>query len=233
MVPARRNCLDCTASKTDCFCSLTNEALLELRSAGRNLHFDEGERLLHEGHTSESVYVICSGRAKLTASSPDGRLLIVRLAGPGDLLGLAAALKDRHQNISAEALEPCEVKSIERNEFLRFMEHFNDAGRNAVVSVALEYENALLSARRLALSSSAAGKLASVLLDWGRMGHIAGDKAMEFRMPLTHEELGSMAGISRETVTRLLAKFRSERLVEQKGEQMILLSPNGLEALCS
>lgn len=233
MVPARRNCLDCAVSKTDCFCSLTNEALSELRSTGRNLLFEEGERLLHEGHASESVYVICSGRAKLTASSPDGRLLIVRIAGPGDLLGLAAVLKGQRQNVSAEALEPCEVKSIERSEFFRFMEHFRDAGRNAIISVALEYENALLSARRLALSGSAAGKLAGVLLDWGRMGHVAGDKAMEFRMPLTHEELGSMAGLSRETVTRLLAKFRRERLVDQQGERMTLLSPAGLEALCS
>lgn len=231
MAPVRRNCLECAVSRTDCFCRLTSEALLGLQAAGRRIRLEAGQRLLYEGDQADSVYVICQGTVKLTTSSPDGRLMIVRIAGPGDVVGLAAVLKGTGHRVAAETLERCEVKSIERTEFLQFMERFRDVNRNATVAMATEYENAVLSARRLALSGSAAGKLAAVLLDWGRMGDRSEGEAIEFRMPLSHEELGSMAGLSRETVTRLLSKFRREGLLELEGERMILRQPEKLEAL--
>ncbi|MEI9981689.1 MAG: Crp/Fnr family transcriptional regulator [Edaphobacter sp.] len=229
-MPAGRNCLTCVVRETDCFCSLPTDALVELQAVGRHVRFVAGEIVLNEGFAAERVYVVCRGRIKLTASSPEGRLLLLRIAGPGDVLGLAAAMKGTSHKVSAEALETCEVKAIGRVEFLEFMERFREVSRNTVKSVVSEYEGALLSARRLALSSSAAGKLASVLLDWGRMGSSAGE-AMTFRMPLTHDELGSMAGLSRETVTRLLARFRREDLVEQEGDQMVVREPEKLERL--
>jgi CRP/FNR family cyclic AMP-dependent transcriptional regulator len=226
-----RNCINCTVRGPDGFCRLTSEVLQDLQAIGRPMRFEAGERLLHEGFRAEQVYVVCQGTIKLTASSPEGRLLIVRIAGPGDVLGLAAALKGTTHKIAAETLEPCEVKAIGRVEFLELMSQFHEVSRNAVMSVALEYEGAMLSARRLALSGSAAGKLASVLLDWGRMGQGSGDRPMEFRMPLTHEELGSMTGLSRETITRVLSRFRREQMVEQTGERMILREPGKMEAL--
>lgn len=229
MAPVGRNCLTCVVRGTDCFCRLPSEALLDLQSLGNHMRFAAGERLLHEGYSADRVYVVCQGRIKLTASSPEGRVLIVRIAGPGDVLGLAAALKGTMHKVAAETLEPCEVKAMGRVQFLEFMERFREVSRNVTTSVALEYEGAMLSARRLALSGSAAGKLASVLLEWGRMGHE--DEAMEFRMPLTHEELGSMAGLSRETVTRLLGRFSREGLLEQVGDRMVLREPEKLELL--
>ncbi|QHN03962.1 Crp/Fnr family transcriptional regulator [Granulicella sp. WH15] len=232
MEPAGRDCLTCLVRGTDCFCSLPVEALAELQAIGSHMRLHAGERLLHEGYSADKVYVVCEGRLKLSASSAEGRLLLVRIAGPGDVLGLAAAMKGTEHRLTAESLERCEVKAISRVEFLGFMEKFREVGRNTVASVSLEYEGAIMSARRLALSGSAAGKLASVLLDWGRMGARSNQKEpMEFNMPLTHEELGSMAGISRETVTRLLARFRKEKMVQQDGERITLLQPEKMETL--
>lgn len=224
-----RNCLTCVVRGKDCFCRLPAEALLDLQSLGNPMRFEAGESLLHEGYSADRVYIACQGRIKLTASSPEGRVLIVRVAGPGDVLGLAAVLKGTVHKVAAEALEPCEVKAMGRAQFLEFMEKFSEVSRNVTISVASEYEGAMLSARRLALSGSAAGKLASVLLEWGRMGHE--EETMEFHMPLTHEELGSMAGLSRETVTRLLGRFSREGLLEQVGDRMMLREPKKLELL--
>ena len=71
--------------------------------------------------------------------------------------------------------------------------------------------------------------VSSVLLDWGKMGDNPSGSPISFRMPLTHEELGNMAGLSRETVTRTLTKFRNDGLVEQHGERMVLLNPAAME----
>jgi CRP/FNR family transcriptional regulator len=191
--------------------------------------FEAGESVLRQGFPGDRVYVMCSGRVKLTASSAEGRQLILRIAGPGDVLGLAATLQGGEHKVTAETLEACEMKAIGRAEFLAFMGRSRDVSRNTAMTMALQYEGAMLSARRLALSGSASSKLASVLLEWGRMGKAAPGESMEFNMPLTHEELANMAGLTRETVTRTLAKFRREGLLVQADGVMVLPKPALME----
>lgn len=260
----RRSCAECMVRGAQGFCSLDGNALRGLNRIGTQVRFRERETLLAEGARPEHVYVVCEGTVKLTTSSRDGRLLLLRVAGAGDVLGLAAALKSSGYEATAVALEECEVRVISRGDFMRFMQEFDGVARNSAAAVAGEYGSAVLSARRLALSGSAAGKLASVLLDWGRLA--AGrrvmaarecdvgvdqavsalasesargsavmeeedDGALRFRMPLTHEELGQMAGVSRETATRVLTQLKLERLLEVDGEMMVVRSPERLEKL--
>jgi CRP/FNR family transcriptional regulator len=191
--------------------------------------------LFHEGLPADHLLIICSGRVKVTASSSNGRLFLLRVAGPGDILGLAALHERTVHRVSAETLAPSTIKSIPRADFVRFMGSHNDVGRNAALSIAREYTSALLSARRLALHTSAAGKLASTLLDWARTDDgrdlpTPANLPISFLMQLNQEELGSMAGLSRETVSRLLTRFRREGLVDQSDDRMTLNNPGRLEA---
>jgi CRP/FNR family transcriptional regulator len=105
----------------------------------------------------------------------------------------------------------------------------------AALAIAREYQSAFLSARRLALHTSAAGKLASTLVDWARTddgakGPGLANLPISFRMQLSQEDLGSMVGLSRETVSRLLTRFRREGLVEQSDDRMTLNNPGRLAA---
>jgi CRP/FNR family transcriptional regulator len=56
---------------------------------------------------------------------------------------------------------------------------------------------------------------------------------MRFTMALTHEELGSLVGSSRETITRMLGRFRKERLIEVRGSSILILAPARLEQLAA
>jgi len=180
--------------------------------------------------------IICSGSVKVTAASSEGRLLLLSVAGPGDILGLSALHEGTLYRATAEAIGPCTVKYIPRADFVRLMETHPDVSRATALAVAREYNGVLLTARRLALSTSAAGKLASTLLDWARMDDldnspVRSNLPISFLMPLTHEDLGSMAGLSRETVSRLLTRFRREGLVDQADDRMTLNQPRQLETL--
>lgn len=228
-----RNCITCAARGTQRFCSLSETALQQLQQIGVLRHTEAHESILHEGFAADRVHIVCKGRIKITATSHDGRTLLLRVAGPGDVLGLASLLLGASYRVSAETLEPCDLKSVRRQDFLHFIETFDEVSHHATTAVNTEYEAALLSARRLALSGSAAGKLARALLDWAHAGQSeqASGQPITFPMPLTHEELGCMAGIARETVTRLLGKFHREGLLDHTGEHMTLHRLADLEAL--
>lgn len=215
--------------------SFSSIILRDFQSIGVSRRCDPHSILIREGFLADHLLLVLNGRVKVTASSTEGRLLLLRVAGPGDFLGLAALLQNGLYGVTAEALEPCLLKSIPRADFLAFMATYPDIGHIIVQALAHEYNGAVLTARRLALSSSAAGKLASTLLDLSRadkpyqtVAHT--NLPISFLMPLTHEDLGSMAGLTRETVSRLLTRFRREGQVHQLHDRMTLHNPHQLEA---
>jgi CRP/FNR family transcriptional regulator, cyclic AMP receptor protein len=84
--------------------------------------------------------------------------------------------------------------------------------------------------RTLMLSGSASEKLARLLVGWldERTGS---PNPAQMKVPLTHEEIGQMIGMSRETVTRLMAGFRKRRLIEQEGATLVVSNRLALESL--
>jgi CRP/FNR family transcriptional regulator, cyclic AMP receptor protein len=150
------------------------------------------------------------------------------------VIGLDALSVAARYHITAVTLGPSTILSIPRLDFLNMMHNSIEVTLGISIAIARDYNAAFLSARRLGLSISAAGRLANALLDWARIDHLDQSPAhsnlpISFPMPLTHEELGNMAGISRETVTRLLSKFRREGLIDQYDQQMVLHHPDRLE----
>src|SRR5580658_1651529 len=101
---------------------------------------------------------------------------------------------------------------------------------HAAESLSSEYMTVFHDAKRLALSGSAAGRLARLLLDWARAS-ANGKPELRFTMALTHEEVASMAGTSRETVTRLLNQFRRDGWITIKGASMTIVKPDQLERI--
>jgi CRP/FNR family cyclic AMP-dependent transcriptional regulator len=230
-----RNCLNGSIAAPQALSTLSGDALRHFDSLGICRRREPHTVLFHEGLPADHLHILSAGRVKVTASSSKGRLFLLRVASPGDILGLAALQEHATHRVSAETLSACTIRSIPRADFLRLMASHPDVSRITALAIAREYNSALLSARRLAHHVSAAGKLASTLLDWAQMDNTSASPThtslpISFLMQLNQEDLGSMAGLSRETVSRLLARFRREGLIEQTDDHMTLNNPIRLEA---
>jgi CRP/FNR family transcriptional regulator len=224
--------MHCELRSLRMFCNLNDRALLDFNSIGVTASLPRGATLFQEDEPSGGVYVICTGQVKLSCSSRDGRTLILKIAMPGDVLGLGAVISGSRYEVSAQTLQPVEIKSIRRDEFLAFLSRNGEASLNAAKALSEEYKAAFFDARRLALSGSAAGRLASVLLDWGRAA-ACGKNEMRFTMALTHEELANLVGSSRETITRMLGRFKREKLIQIRGASILILEPEKLGLLAA
>ena len=212
------------------FCNLTPEALLDYDGIGVMMSHASGAKLFREGDTARNVFVICLGQVKISSTSRDGKTMILKIAAPGDVMGLSAVLANVPHEVTAEAIEPCQVKTVRKQEFIDFLGRHGIASMHAAQALSGEYLTVFHDAKRLALSGSAAGRLARLLLDWGHASAI-GKPELRFTMALTHEEVGNMAGTSRETVTRLLNQFRRDKWIAIKGASMTILEPQELERL--
>jgi CRP/FNR family transcriptional regulator len=223
-------CLECGHREHRIFCKLSGNALEKFSGLGVQISYPGRVTVFGEGQKSQGIYVVCTGLLKLSTTSKEGRTMILRLAGPGDVLGLSATLNNTPYEVSADTLEPCQLKSIRPEEFLEFMNATGELSRNTAQTLAREYREVFLDARRLALSGSAGGRLAQLLLEWAHATN-RGQLEMRFTMALTHGELASLAGTSRETVTRLLNKFERDHWIKRLGATIVITRPQELEKL--
>lgn len=228
LVPDR--CAQCTDRAERLFCNLPEEAIERFDEIAMQIAYPSRSIVFEEGQRAAGIFVVCSGQIKLAATSRDGRTMILKIAVPGDVLGLTATLNDQPYEVTAETLEPCQIRSVRRRDFLEFLSHYGEVSRQAAQVIAREYHEVFLDARRLALSGSAAGRLAQLLLDWARTSS-CGKPELRFTMALTHEELANMAGTSRETVTRLLNQFERDDLIVRHGAAIVILRPAEMERM--
>ena len=231
-IPIPRDCAKCQFRTLRAFCNLSDKALEDFDSIGVRIELPKGAILLREGESADSALVICTGQAKLSCSSKDGRTLILKIAMAGDVLGLGAVITGSQFEVTAETLIPTVIKKIRRSDLMAFLELHGEASMHAAKSLSEEYKSAFFDARRLALSTSAAGRLASVLLEWATT-ESCGNKELRFVMALTHEDLASLAGMSRETVTRTLSRFQKEKLLAIRGVSFQILARDRMAELVS
>ncbi len=229
---APKDCLTCNRRHLLKLCNLSGEALADYDKIGVMMDHVRGAKLFPEGEPARNVFVICFGQVKISTDSRDGKTMILRIAGPGDVLGLSAMLAGVPHEATAEAIEPCQVKTMRKQEFLEFLGRHGTASMNAAQSLSDEYLNVFHDAQRLALPRSAAGKLARLLLDWARTA-ADGRPQARFTIALTHEEIANMAGLSRETVTRSLSQFRRNDWITIHGASLTIVRPDQLERLAA
>jgi CRP/FNR family transcriptional regulator, cyclic AMP receptor protein len=225
------SCLLCKARKPGWFCDLPPHALAEYDAIGTHVMLPTGSTLFTEEQPSHGVSVVCVGQVKLTKSSRDGRTLLLRIAKPGDVLGLSAALSKTPYEVTAEAIEPTQIKTFRRADFLHFLQHHVEGSLHAAESINQDYRAALVDACRLALSSSIAGRVAHLLLDLASESGTAQDAQPVIHISLTHEDIGSMLGSSRESVTRILNDLKRKNIISIQGTKTTILRKNALEAL--
>ncbi len=225
------DCLQCKARKLGWFCHLPPQAMAEYDAMGTHVLLPMNSILFTEGQLAHSIAVVCAGRLKLTMSSRDGKTLLVKIAKPGDVLGLSAALSKTPYEVTAQAIEHTQIKTFQQMDFLHFIQRHVEGSLHAAESLSNEYRSVLSDAGRLALSSSIAGRVAHLLLELVVEGETAQDAQPEIRMSLKQEDLASMLGSSRESVSRILNDFRRKEIISVKGTKMTILRKEALEIL--
>jgi CRP/FNR family transcriptional regulator len=215
------------------FCSLGNSVLADLELATSTITLPPHASLFRQGDEARCLYLICVGYLKLTATGgSEDRQMIVRIAGPGSMLGLYAALSHHVYEVSAESLTSAQLRPVELDRFLNFLHAHKEAQMRAVQCICQDYRFALQDACRIALAETVAARLGRLVLELShQIGEIGVGGAYHFPLLLTHEEMASMTCTTRETVTRTLGQFRKEGWISIEDAIVTVREPERLESL--
>src|SRR6202162_2400712 len=225
------SCLSCPHREDRLFCNLPPPAVQRLAAITSAAAYPKGATLFVEGQSPRGVFILCSGKVKLSTSSADGRSLILRISEPGEVLGLPATVTGKAYELTADVIEPRQANFISRQDFLVFLREHGEAALRVAQQLGETYHSAIAEMRTIGLSHSAGEKLARFLLDLSAEHEGKGE--VKFKLTLTHEEIAQMIGSSRETVTRAFADFKQKQLLQVKGSTLIITNKAGLESVVS
>lgn len=177
--------------------------------------------LFAEGEEPRGAFIVCIRRVKLETTSSAGRTVIAKIAGAGEILGLSAVVLGQPYQLSAETLEPVQTTFIRGDEFMKLLATNSDLSMRTALELSEHLHQAEIEIRTLGLGRSVREKFGALLHVWCADGSTSSDE-VRLKVVLTHEEIAQLIGTTRETVTRLLAQFRTERLIEATSSTMTL-----------
>jgi CRP/FNR family cyclic AMP-dependent transcriptional regulator len=211
------------------FKDLPTKARNDFELFATHFHCPGSTVLISEAQQPSSVLFLLEGEVSISMNSSDGRRLLLGIVSAGDTLGLASAISGNASEIRAEAVYPCRIASLQRQDFLDFLSRHSIASQNVARELSLHYIRACERLRILGLTPTTTARLAHLLLGWCKGAQEAED-GVQVRCALTHQKIGEYIGATRETVTRTMADFKSHDLVRLRGTTLVVTSRHALAA---
>jgi CRP/FNR family cyclic AMP-dependent transcriptional regulator len=209
------------------FCDLDSEALDQLCRYAKPVSLKRGAAIYSKGDPGNSLYVVISGTAKMSISSPDGRSAILNLIGPGEIFGEIALLDGRERTADATANTNCEVFIIDRREFLPFV--------RSQPALAMKFIELLCARLRWTsdqveqiILQNLPGRLASALIRLTERHKAAqGGRTIA----ITQQDLSEMVGMTRESINKQLRAWAARNWVRLEHGAIVVLDAEPLQAL--
>jgi CRP/FNR family transcriptional regulator, cyclic AMP receptor protein len=136
------SCVSCDLRPDRFFCDMPAESLKAFDRIKSLAMYRRNTVLFAEGRPVRGIYILCDGRAKLSICSDTGRRLTLRVAGPGEVLGMGAALSNTPYEITAELLDNSQVVFVRRKELMKFLREHSETCMQVVCMLSQDLHGA-------------------------------------------------------------------------------------------
>ncbi len=197
---------------TDFLGQLADDERAALLKVAKRLRLARGAFAFRVGDAKQGTYLLLQGRLKFFRLTPDGHEVILWFCFPGEVFGMSEVPAAKGRRVNVEACEDSEVGIVSDAAFNRFLDDHPDAARLCRRTMAARL--GLLTNMLVNLvADDACARVAKLVLHLGlHYGDRQGDR-IRLRIPLTHQDIAGMAGVNRQTVTRILGDLKKRRIV--------------------
>ncbi|MCX6270273.1 MAG: Crp/Fnr family transcriptional regulator [Bacteroidetes bacterium] len=225
-IPGKLNsCHDCK----DISCAAAVLKISELELVNMNSLENEvkkGDIILHEGSMTSHIIYLKTGLVKEFIRQPNGREQILQIVKQHTYLGLPSLFSDRINHYSYAALENSHICYIDINVFNRLIRQNGEFAQQILISVC---KDSLNNFNRFIKQSHKKiyGRVADAILYFSGIV-FENDR---FDLPFSQREFADLIGLSRESTTRVLIKFKNEGIISIKGKSITINNPDLLEQI--
>ncbi len=201
------------------FSDLKEKDLEKLQESTRRIKYGRGEIIFQEGAPAFGFYLVFDGMVKLVKRSMRAKSQILKIVGPGELLGETTLFDKGSHNAYAKTLEPVIVGFIERGDFFYFLERHPKTIFRLYEKLSEElkaFQNKLAERSY----SSSKERLARLILHLGKSG-----------VELSRAELAEMAGVSSKTAIRTLSELESRGIIAIESRKIKILREEYLQKI--
>jgi CRP-like cAMP-binding protein len=213
--------------KLSLFAELDDRELAAIAGVAKTRRYAKDDVIFHADEPGDVFCVIREGKVKITMNSPEGKEIILTMMGPGEFFGEMALLDDAPRSATVVALEPLEVVTIWRTDFLQILQDNFSITRKLLSELSKRVRRMSLRIESLA-TMDVYGRLARFFLDLAQQqGKVLDNGYVAVTRP-THQAIANMIGTSRETVSRLIHELMRQDLLLSEGKT-VYLSKNALD----
>lgn len=199
------------------FAVLPESQLLLLTSEVSRKAFTRNSTIISAGDTTDSLYVVISGRLKVMMSDNEGREVILSFLGPGEFFGEMGLLDDSPRSATVIAIEPCELLFLSKRDFKQCLEQNFDMAMTLMRGLVKRLRDADQKIGSLALMD-VYGRVARLLLEMSDT--VDGHKVIVKK--LAKQDIAKMIGASREMVSRVMKDLQAGGAIEVRGGSIYL-----------
>lgn len=182
------------------------------------------------GAPANMVYLVRSGIVKVYKTNDEGRELTLHFFTKDHLLGELAVVSDSPHDTQAEAYEDTTLLLVGKDDFIRVMMR-NPALAMRMLKLVGERRRQLENRVENLLFRSAHSRLASLFLELSGSFGVRDSRGVIINLKLTHREIASLIGATRETVSFAILDLRRDGLIVTEGKRVVLLDEAGLKKL--
>lgn len=212
------------------FEKLSADQLSRLELRARMRRFPKGSPVYLPSDTSTSVFLLAEGRVKLCSVTPEGKQAILAFIEPGELFGELALFHDADSDEYAETMAKTTLVMMPRDAVEALM--YESPGLVLSVHKLMGLRRRRIERRlKSLLFRSNRDRLVHLLLELtGQYGHRTAE-GIHLRIPLSHQDLASIIGATRETVTTLLGELQLAGYIKVARQKLMIRNLNGLAAM--
>lgn len=216
--------------KTALFNQVPADEAAQLLPYLETFEFDKGEYVFHEGDTDHQMYLIESGRVKLTRTSRDERVQLLSIHGRGEVLGEIPVFDPRGGPRTASAVVMMNKTLVAGLTHEALFAWLNEHPRAAISMLQVLANRMRKNNERISdlVFTDVPGRLAKTLLDLAVRFGSPTEEGLLVPHDLTQEELAQLVGSSRETVNKALMDFTNRKWIARKGRTIVIFQPGRL-----
>ena len=208
--------------KAPLFEALDEEDTAGLRASVGEVRLGRGQTLFSEGDEGDRLYVILSGKVKLTRTAVDGRENLLGVLGPSEMFGELSLFDPRPRTASAVAVTDSVLAGLGHDDLRPFLSSRPHVSLQLLKSLAarLRRTNDVMADL---VFTDVPGRVAKALLELADKFGKEGEDGLHVHHDLTQEELAQLVGASRETVNKALAEFALRGWLRIEAKAVVLL----------